>query len=835
VSALLSNRDALKVLKGRRGLKVSTIEHFRIGWKPTKHGGVYTIPILDIDGELANIRYYQPDPPDGRRKIWGVTGLNAPRLFPLSVLDDNPRELAICEGELDAIIAWQEGIPAITRTGAADVWKRGWNEVFRGRVVYLAHDADVKGQLANKKVAASIRAFADSVHHIKWPYEIEEKHGKDVTDFLMEFGGDAFRALMKSAREEVASKRPKSGGIDAIDASIMETLDSQYVGRPLRIMATVQGKQEPGFSIPKSGLLTCSMDKGKKCQGCPLYGAGGEAAVEVDPTNNRTVLSLINASDSQMLELFREDYGALKCDRIKLEVTEYQPAEIFHVRPSIDQVEEPTATDHTVRKITNVGRHDTAPNTTVQITGSLFPDPRSQKNEFVAWNVEEQETSIDKFSMDEEKFEALRVFRPHKGQSPLEKAIEISRNLSEHVTRIIERDEMHVFMDLIYHSVLSFEFDRERIDKGGVEGLIIGDTRTGKSLAAERLARHYRAGEMVSCEAASFAGIIGGIQKHGSSDEWTLNWGVIPLNNGRHVTLDEVSGLSTDQIAEMSSVRSSGIAELRKVKQGRTAARTRLCWLGNPRDGGKLDSNTYGVDAIHDLIGNNEDISRFTMAMAVKFDPALNEQINRPRPVSSKLLYTSELCHQLVMWAWSRKSDQVMFTEKATRSLYQAANAMGQRYIENPPLIQAANVRVKLASLAVAIAARTFSTDKTGEIVVVRSSHIKSVVKFLDRIYTLDGFGYLDRSNEHIADEKFARKNKKRMTQYLKSHSGLAKFLRGSGRFKRQDIEEVLNYDRTQANGVINSLHRWRMVRKDGGFVIVTPVLHELLRESSIE
>jgi hypothetical protein len=44
-----------------------------------------------------------------------------------------------------------------------------------------------------------------------------------------------------------------------------------------------------------------------------------------------------------------------------------------------------------------------------------------------------------------------------------------------------------------------------------------------------------------------------------------------------------------------------------------------------------------------------------------------------------------------------------------------AANDLGSRYVEDPPLIQAANVREKVARLAVALAARLFSTDERGE------------------------------------------------------------------------------------------------------------------------
>jgi len=68
--------------------------------------------------------------------------------------------------------------------------------------------------------------------------------------------------------------------------------------------------------------------------------------------------------------------------------------------------------------------------------------------------------------------------------------------------------------------------------------------------------------------------------------------------------------------------------------------------------------------------------------------------------------------------------------------------------------------------------------------------------------------------------------------RFLLEKRNLAKLLRTNGRFRRQDIEEVLNIDRESANGIINRLYNARMIRKDGSTDnIVEPTLHSLLRE----
>lgn len=834
-SALLNSNGPLHEFRKARMLTKETIERFGIGWAKlvvdqegrTVARDAYTIPVYDANGEIANVRFYQLNPTDNRRKIWGVTGMNRPRLYPAAVLDDNPEEVVVCEGELDALICIQNGIPAITRTASATTWDVSWNALIRGKRVYLAHDCDTTGQRANVKLLRSLRGTAQSVVPVRLPYKISTKHGKDLTDFFKDgYSAQDLRELMDQADAEHAPDRPVD--LDPSDASILETLDSARVGKPQRIVATVRGKTEPGYSIPRIVELTCSTDRGESiCQHCPLYGAGGRAKVEIAP-DDPLCLGLIDATKNQVTDSVREKYGALKCPRIQSETVEYQAVETLFVRPSVEHVRHTGTADFSTRKITSVGKHDTPPNTTVRITGALQPDPRRQRNEFLAWIVEEQQTSLDSFEITPELVSALSVFQPAKGQRPLTKRVEVARELSREITKIYGRDEMHVAMDLVWHSAIAFDFDRQPVDRGWVELLVIGDTRTGKSEADQRLTEHYQAGEIVSCESASFAGIVGGLQQFSGSGEWTVNWGVIPMNDRRKVTLDEASGLSREEISQLSSVRSSGRAQLTKIRQDETSARTRLTWLANSRSDG-MDKYLYGVDAIADLIGNPEDIARFTLAMCVRRGEVPLEVINSPRE-TGKLTYTSELCHSLIMWCWSRSRDQIEFVDSAIKETYKSAIELGQRYVEYPPLVQAANVRVKIASLAVALAGATFSTDDTHEKIVVKRQHVQDAVRFMDHIYAMPSFGYLERSQEVHRDNERARSSERQAHRLLVANPGLTKFLRMQTKFKRQDIEEVLNYSRESSNALINQLHEMRMIQKQGGFVVVSPILHDVLR-----
>lgn len=828
VSALQASQQALSHLTIERGIDETTIDRFDIGWNSSR--SYFTIPVRNLDGQTINVRRYNPAPKADQRKIWGLSGHNSPVLYPIEVLKSNPKEIIICEGEWDALLTNQFGFPTVTRTGAADVWNAAWGSLFEGKRVYLCHDCDTKGLKGNRKVGRLLIDVAESVRVVKLPYPIVEKHGKDLTDYWHD-GHTAmdFRKLLDTA-QPFGSELADPIDIPADDVSVLDTFDPKFARKPLRVTVTIKGKREPGYSTPSRVKFSCSRDAGNKCNICPLYAKPtGEWIVDIAP-NDPVTLELLDSTSKQLKDILRNHKGIQKCDRLDIEPIELRAVEELYARPSVDHASGHSPGDYKTIKITSVGRHDTPTNNTVQVVGALHPGPRNQRNEFLAWEVDSVETSIDNFQLEPEVLDALRVFQPEKYQRPLKKLGDIARDIAAHVTHIYGRPEMHAAMDLVFHSALAFNFDEQYIHRGWLELLIVGDTRTGKSEAAKCLVEHYGFGEMVSCESATIAGILGGLQQYGSSGEWAINWGVIPINDRRLVVLDEAGGLSPEEIAQLSSVRSSGEAQLTKIQSEKTHARTRTIWLANDRDGRRMAEYAYGVQAIQALIGNPEDIARFDLAMSVATGEVPMEEINRSHH-GGRLVYSSALCSALVRWVASRRPEQIEFTDAATRAVYHYANELGRRYVEDPPLIQAANVRTKIARVAVALAARTFSTDSTRSMIVIEREHVRDSVLFLDRIYSMQGFGYAERSREAIKDRNEAKRQRKPIKRYLGTHENLAKFMRSNGKFRRQDLEEVLNMSREQANSTINTLWKARMIRKDKGDVRIEPTLNEILRE----
>jgi len=811
-----------------RCLKESTIDKFQIGWD--KYRNRYTIPIRDADGNLVNIRRYKPNAAKSEKLRNAIGHGSPPRLFPIENLDGE--EILVCEGELDALLAAQHGFKAVTGTHGVATWEPSWSHLFKDKVVYIVFDCDKEGRIGAKKAAKSLSKYARSVHIVELP--LTPDSGEDVTDWFKQgHTAEELRSLVSHTEPWSDAKSPGPADVPAlpVPVQVIGSMDSTTNGKSLTMQVTITGRRDPTYSVPRRALLECTLDAGAKCKLCPMAAEWeGEHEVVIEATDIAALSRFVDVNEDKKLELLRKHVGAAKCTRLSWEALENQTIEEIFVTGSIDKESHEEA-DYTQRRIYNVGSHETKTNTTAKVVGTTTPNPKDSRNEFFSWALEESVTSIDRFDVTADVRSRLSIFQPKEGQRPLEKCREIAEDLSANVTKIIGRERLHIAMDLVWHSILHFPLDDKMISRGWLEFIVVGDTRTGKSETAIRLTDHYGLGHVIGCEGATFAGLVGGVKQLG--DAWTVTWGELTLNDRRLAVLDEASGLSQELIGQMSDIRSRGMAQLTKIESQQTRARCRLIWISNPRKSKFVDEKKIdGIDIIEDLIGNPEDIARFDFAMSVSMKDVDLKQINSPDRPQVPHRYTSELCRELVLWAWSRKPDQVEWKPDAYRHVYTSAGWMAKRFVDHPPLVQGTNVREKIARLAVALAARTYSTDDTGERVIVCKEHVEDATKFLYELYAYDNFGYLRMSNRIHRNRKIAKENREAIRKWLRSNKRLLEFLldrRGS--FRSQDLEEMAHMERDEVNHILGKLSDAKMISKNKSQIIVEPELHALLKE----
>lgn len=119
--------------------------------------GCLSIPYLRYSSwrkwSIAAIRYRRLD--GGKPKYMTMPG-DKPRLYNTHALNQVSKDIAIAEGEIDAITAELAGIPTVGVPGA-NMWKHYFRELFLGyRNVNILADGDEAGMAFAKQVAKTL-------------------------------------------------------------------------------------------------------------------------------------------------------------------------------------------------------------------------------------------------------------------------------------------------------------------------------------------------------------------------------------------------------------------------------------------------------------------------------------------------------------------------------------------------------------------------------------------------------------------------------------------------------------------------------------------------------
>lgn len=831
---LFSQKSLLDKLTEGRGLSLRVIEQFEIGYSLSQKR--YTLPVRDRQGELINIRLYKPDATKVQDKMRNWRGHGQASLYGVDALEAGA-EVFLVEGEMDMLIGRSYGFNTMTHTSGAGSWQTRWSPALEGKVVYVIYDNDDTGRSGARRTSTSVRKYAESTYII--PLPVPNK-GDDLTDYFLKQGhnADDLRVLVEDLKATTQSRAPRSMDGVPTKVNLEQSMAAEFTDTPISFTATIAGKKQPSLLMPKKVHFECDKSWGEKCKGCSMYDVNGSMDREVKPTDDM-LLGLIDKSKEVRRKEIKKHFRVMEnCPKVDLEEDQQWSVEELVLIPSVDDRGEEAQTPIN-RVVYNVGAHATPVNTTASFLGFNTTDPRNGRAVLQSWDCEETQTNLDKFEMNVETLDALKVFRPKKKESPLQRMERIAEDIEANVTRIYGRPELHMAYDLVWHSVMSFRFKSVLQEKGWLELLVMGDTRTGKSEAALRLTEHYQAGILKSCEGATLAGLVGGAQQMGNS--WMVTWGTIPLQDRRLVVLDEVSGIGDKGIIEqMSAVRSSGRAQITKIVSQETSARTRLIWISNPPDGRAINEMNRGaIDAVEGLVTNPEDIARFDIAMSAASSDVDPELINSINPPKVKHKYTKELCSLLVSWVWSRKADDIWWEDGVEDYVLQRAKDFGSKYIPEPPLVQTENVRVKLARVSVAVAARLFSTDASGEKVLVGREHVDAAVHVLHRLYGMPSFGYLDYSTKEIHARQQAEKNRKNCRKFLVHNEDVLttlKFVINDTQFRGRDFEDFGGMVRDEAQVAVLELMKMRMVKRlSKGYMKMQPELISLVKQLEAE
>ena len=789
---LLATPDHLDYLETKRGLTRSSIESYQLG----HDGRRFTIPVRDTDGAIVNIRRYDPNAKQAHDKMvsWR-TGYGEARLFPLDRWEATG-SVYLCEGEWDTLVARQLGLNAYTTTAGAGTWRDAFTPLIRDRDVIICYDVDEAGRKGAANVAREIHGTAASVKVVQLPLAFKPTHGPDISDYFIQHGHslDDFRGVVDSTPLYTPSE---SDAIPITDQEpelvhLSRATEKQYYNKPIRVNVMVSGKTMAPYLVPHEVKLSCRMPGLPMCERCPVARKAGSMTHKIEFQSNE-ILQFINVAEATLGKQIKSKAGVpSKCRFVEQTVVDALNIEVMQIIPEVERASENEGT-YVTREAFYIG-HGLQANRSYVMNGVTVPEPRRQLATHLIYEAVPAQSNIDAFQLNDNIVERLRVFQPSEaGVQGLWNRLSTIYEDLEGVTRIYQRRDLMLAVDLVYHSLINFPFQGETLKRGWCEALIIGDSRTGKSTVVERMQLHYGAGEFTTGENTSFAGLVGGLHQVGTN--WALQWGRVPLNDRRMLVIDEAGNLPQDHIGRMSSMRSSGVAEIVKIHTEKTFARTRSVWITNPRGNKPLSFYSQGVLAVKEMIGAPEDIARFDLVLTAATDDVPLAVVNATREHRDPSTFTAELCHQRVMWAWSRKVDQVVWADGTVDAVLAIAMRHGDtyRYGTEIPLVEPNEQRIKIARLAVATAAMFFSADDDGTVVIVKPEHVELVGQYLDTIYAKPSLAFTEYASNMKRRYEITDNND--VTRIMRRNEGSVRAMLEQEAFSLRDLAEMLGID----------------------------------------
>lgn len=808
--ALLVDEKAKATFTRTTGLNATTIENFQIGYSVRARR--YTIPITNRFGHYINIRFYRlktqrasndiplyslvesKDTPDERR--YGSIELFSWNQFK-SFRQDKP--LFFMASEKETMLAIQLGLQAVCSTCGEGSFSEEWKPLLSPFNVGLIFDQDKGGYAATKKLIATLQ----NAKAITLPFPNEYKGDRDFDDWILSKNGNIFGLLRllnenpsPSSLETVVTpalgslSNPPLVDLDIHSLSDIRT-DVSLLNKSVKTRGIIAAISTKSFDIPwkfklkvKTGYIDYALPIG------------------------RELLSFVGASDTTMLNLLSTYAGSKVAEFKSLHFVSLSEVEVIPMA----EFNEESENRYTIQRAYAIGLRieSNVPYELVVVPTTLTT---TQEKILIIHEAKETSAIIDTWNFKKGDLSDLETFKPDE-QDVYEKLESVAIELAANHTKIYSRSDWHLVCLLAWVSPIGWYFPGESsLQRGWINALAIGDTQTGKSQVVATLQRLLRLGDIVNAENCTFVGLVGGAIKTGSG-QMMLRWGRIPLCDRKLVIIEELSGLSVQEISNMSEVRSRGIARLDKGGlASQTPARTRLIALSNVRPMRKnLAQYLSGVKAIQELIGHPEDISRFDLIVTLIDSEVSSETINTPKDDTTEATFTPSQLQRLCQFAWSLKPNQIRFSDDAYLQCLDWTKRLQAVYHPSVPIFKAASGRLLLARVAASIATLQFSWD--GKAISVTEKHVDAAVAFLRGLYDKPSFGYLEYSKQ--MQDRETIKHEADLEETIRKMIKVDCFesLIHAAKFTRDELKAIASIQDFQADDLIGVMLRSGVIRK---------------------
>lgn len=773
------------------GMTDEVIDKYELGLD----GERITIPVYSKTGYCINVRKYLP--PHHRTsdnannaKCINIRNLGEKRYYPVSAFDQDT--IYIVEGEKDCLVAISQGFNAVTSTGGSAI---PTDEImlFRNKEVYIMLDTDLVGKKNTKTYCQLLRTVAKSINIVDLPNGSkdfteywQQYHNKDVSNFTRVFTG----SFESDVTDTVEMSLVRSESVENLNTWV--TLPNM----------SVTGTEQKVYSVPRKLKVSCRNVKCNKT--CPLaLGVANPELTEID-VEPRYVVSFLDAPDSAQETLLKKMFG---CKHVMAEPMELVNAQrlFFQETAAFTDGLEDAATElrqgifmYSDKRLQPTMRYD--------FEACRVTDPRSQNAQYLIRSATTTTPGIAVFDDT-----VHSHFREIAKECNSAKEL-LQKHYDEWLAYLGIEGRLDLFGSILltYASVTEIPWNMGYV-KGWLDIMCVGDTRTGKSQMAQRMCKFLGMGNYINGENAKSTGVIGGVQKLGHG--WVITWGAIPMNDKGLLFIDEASGLTVDDIKELSATRSSGAVQITKVIKGEARARTRLIWMSNPRSGKNVAEYYWkGFSVFQEYIPSVEDQARYDLVLT-----AAREDVSELSDIESIAIPDVELYRNLFNFAWSVTSDNINVTKDVKQHVKQVAKKISSEY-EGGPLIISVSVHEKLLRLGCAFA--ILCGDTYDGIVQLTEKHIDYAYEWLVYCLNKETLCYTQYIVEKRQAEERRKDNLRWIAAQLELHPAFRALLTANS-FKGFQIIEVLGIDRTDASKLLSELLSRGLVKASSGGVYV--------------
>ncbi len=765
-------------------------------------------------GHLMDIRTYTPG---GNPKVASRKGSISGLVIPYDLWLTNRKATVLCAGEKDMMITRSQGFNAITITGGEQMVPKQL-EAFRNKCVYICYDNDDTGIKGATKIANILVDYAAEVRVVTNFHEVCCNKGEDLYDYFVKYKKqrqDLVECIKNTPVFKKTKIEPTLPLIDLYTASKPE-----FLGHLMRSNIQVVAVNDTTFTVPTTlTMQKIKMTEDNLTNTMALYET---KSWELTENNLGDILHLIDNNFKEteiavnirkLLKIPPKETGLIRTVVNSQTVYKAVVTDLFET--TADDVQPMEFTAYGLGTNFESGKKYTA-------TYKLVPHPyKGQAIVMIITDLQEASDSVTDFKVGSKEKELLQQFSNLEGTVP-----ERMHLMSEKVKGLLGyngNNQLIETIDLGFHSALTFNLGKFKNERGYLDILIVGESRTGKSSTADKLRKTYGLGTFISLagSSATVPGIIGGSNKT-SGGSYQTRAGAIPQNHKGLIIFEEFGKCNSNIIANLTDIRSSNEVRIARVSGTITMpALVRMISLTNVKntDGMIRSIASYpdGISIVQELIPTAEDIARYDLILVLSDNG--NKMIDPfwepPQP------FPEEAYRTRIRWVWSRKADDIIVEEKSVQALIKASNLLNQEF-DSHIKIFGTECWKKLLRLAIAIAGYLVSTDETFTKIVVKPEHINYAEVFMRQLYDNPTFRFKEYVQNEQRYSRLVDSDLVELQELLQKAPGLLLELEHQSYVSRNMLTATAGLSGEELSRVLNRLARGMFIRYNSSLICPT-------------